>query len=292
VKPVGPILMCRPTYFEVRYAINPWMNGASSSVSPQRAMAQWLALKAEICRSAVVTTIDPQPDLPDFCCTANAGLVCDSIFVASRFLHEQRRLEEEHFTAWFLEHGYDCRRLRDDIVFEGAGDALFDARRRLWVGYGQRSAFEAGAELSRMLDVETVSLRLVDPRFYHLDTCFSPLRNGCVVYFPAAFDRASLAAIERGFPPERRIEVTEQDAAGFACNLVDLGDAVVLNHAGAALRKALGDHGIAVRQVALDEFLKSGGSAKCLTLALRAQAHHVLGRSSKPFHASQAPSVA
>ena len=169
---------------------------------------------------------------------------------------------------WFADRGYACERLDDDVIFEGAGDALTDADGRVWMGHGQRSSVEAAAALRHALHIDVVPLRLVDPRFYHLDTCFCPLSRGGVVFFPAAFDRASVARIEAHFAPDDRIAVTETDATAFACNVVDLGDTVVLNAASQGLQSTLERRGIAVHKVALGEFMKSGGAAKCLVLPL------------------------
>jgi N-dimethylarginine dimethylaminohydrolase len=122
--------------------------------------------------------------------------------------------------------------------------------------------------LAALLDIEVVPLRLVDPRFYHLDTCFCPLANGYTMYFPAAFDDEARALIERHVPPSQRIVVDEADALVFACNAVNLGRIVVLNRASQDLRHRLEGAGFVVIEVALDEFMKAGGAAKCLTLRL------------------------
>jgi N-dimethylarginine dimethylaminohydrolase len=202
--------------------------------------------------------------------TANAGLVFGNAFVPSRFRYSERGGEEPHDRDWFYRHGFDIRELPADIDFEGAGDALFDrgVARRLWVAHGHRSDARAADLLAPLLDVEILPLRLVDPRFYHLDTCFCPLGDGYLMYFPAAFDDASLALIERQVAESQRIVVDEADALHFACNAVNVGKIVVLNRASPALRHRLESAGFAVIEVALDEFMKAGGAAKCLTLRL------------------------
>ena len=131
------------------------------------------------------------------CFTANAGLVHGNTFIASRFLHAERRGEEAPFPRLVrLARLHVHAPRRRIIVFEGAGDALHDASGRIWMGYGQRSSFGAVQALRDSLATEIVALRLVDPRFYHLDTCFCPLRAGGIVYFPGAFSPQSLATIE------------------------------------------------------------------------------------------------
>ena len=111
-------------------------------------------------------------------------------------------------------------------------------------------------------------MRLVDPRFYHLDTCLCPLEGGYLLYFPAAFDEASQKAIADNVPPEKRIEVDAGDAEQFACNAVDLDRNVFMNGASEALQNRLRQAGFTPVLTPLGEFMKSGGAAKCLTLKL------------------------
>jgi N-dimethylarginine dimethylaminohydrolase len=260
--------MCPPTHFDVRYAINPWMKPRGIAVDRQRALDQWTGLKRAIEVHASVAVIEAQPGLPDMCFTANAGFVRGDVFVGSRFLHSERRGEEAYFRDWFASRGYACTRLVEELVFEGAGDALQDAGGRVWMGYGQRSSLGAAQALREALDAEVVALQLIDPRFYHLDTCFCPLRAGGVVYFPGAFSPQSLAMIEDRFARSERIVVAESDATALACNIVDLESVVLLNRASDALRGEFEKRGIEVLEIGLSEFLKSGGAAKCLVLPL------------------------
>jgi N-dimethylarginine dimethylaminohydrolase len=108
----------------------------------------------------------------------------------------------------------------------------------------------------------------MDTRFYHLDTCFCPLEGGYVLYYPPAFDAESQAAIEERIASNRRIAISEEDALAFACNAVNIDATVVVNHATGAFVKALRAKGFEVIQNPLTEFMKAGGSAKCLTLRL------------------------
>jgi N-dimethylarginine dimethylaminohydrolase len=262
-------LMCPPTYFEVAYVINPWMQGNVDRVRGTEATTQWNALHRALGRRAAVELIEPVAGLPDMPFTANAGLVYRDVFVPSRFRHAERRGEEAYFEHWFAAAGFTLRMPPHGLRFEGAGDALLDrGESRLWMGHGHRTDIGCAAALRDMLDIDVVPLRLVDPRFYHLDTCFCPLSGGYLMYFPAAFDAASLAAIEARVPAHRRLAVGEQDALDFACNAVDVGDAVLLNRASGVLSRALRAFGFDTVEVPLGEFMKSGGSAKCLTLRL------------------------
>lgn len=262
-------LMCPPTHFEVAYVINPWMEGQVDNVHRSQAREQWDVLHDALSACADVELVEAGQGLPDMPFTANAGVVLGDVFVPSRFAHNQRRGEEPMFERWFAGHGYRVQRLPGDLPFEGAGDALLDrAVPRLWMGHGHRTDLGCAAQLQDMLDIEVIPLRLVDPRFYHLDTCFCPLQGGVLMYYPAAFDDESRARIEARVPAGMRVPVDEADAGAFACNAVDTGDAVLLNRAGEALVGALRDFGYATVQVPLGEFMKSGGAAKCLTLRL------------------------
>ncbi|HXZ47433.1 MAG TPA: arginine deiminase-related protein [Usitatibacter sp.] len=262
-------LMCPPEYFNVAYVINPWMRGNLRRIDHAAARRQWRALYDALTDRAVVRLVGPQPGSPDMVFTANAGLVKGRRFVASRFRYPERQFEEPYFADWFMDRGYEVSLMPRDVPFEGAGDALFDrAGARLWMGHGHRSIEAARAVLAERLGVEVVLLKLADTRFYHLDTCFCPLEGGYLMYHPAAFDEPSRSAIEERVPASRRIAVGEEDALAFACNAVNVGSTVVMNHATPALVQALGRKGFEVVQTPLSEFMKAGGSAKCLTLRL------------------------
>ena len=262
-------LMCPPDLYDVNYVINPWMEGNVHRSSRQRATEQWRQLHFALTQIARVELVDPQTGSPDMVFTANAGLVHRGIVALSSFLHPERQGEEPHFRKWFDDSGFSVREVPRSTPFEGEGDALFEVDgSRLWAGHGIRSRESSHAQLRQTWDVDVVPLRLVDPRFYHLDTCFCPLFGGYVMYFAAAFDADSLARIEKHFLPRKRITVSEADALRFACNAVNVGRTIVLNHISDALRDQLQSLGFRVVQVVLTEFLKAGGAAKCLALRL------------------------
>ena len=264
-------LMCPPEYFDVAYVINPWMRGNLRNIDNRLAKRQWRGLYDIVQRHARVRLMHPEPSSPDMVFTANAGLVRDKAFIVSRFKHPERQSEEPYFSEWFLEHGYEVFAGPVDVHFEGAGDALFDKGLPvLWLAHGHRSRLEAQAFIAQTMtalaNIEIVALELVDERFYHLDTCFCPLEGGVLLYYPAAFSAASVGAIEARVPAARRIACGNEDAIAFACNAVNIGKLVVVGSASDALVAALAAHGYTVEQNPLSEFMKAGGSAKCLTL--------------------------
>ena len=266
----GPsFLMCSPELYEVNYVINPWMEGNVHASSKREAGAQWEQLRSAISRFARVELVEPQPGSPDMVFTANAGLVRNGVVALSRFLHPERQGEEPHFGKWFGDSGFAVHETPSAMPFEGEGDALFEwDGSRLWAGHGVRTVQCTHRWLMGLWDIEVVSLRLVDPRFYHLDTCFCPLFGGYVMYFPKAFDTESLTKIEQRYPHDKRICVGDSDALRFACNAVNVGRVVVLNEVSGELSRQLEDFGFCVVQVPLTEFLKAGGAAKCLVLRL------------------------
>jgi ornithine--oxo-acid transaminase len=269
VFPEPTFLMCSPKLYDVNYVINPWMAGNVRQASRTQAAAQWEKLHNALTQVARVLLVEPQPGWPDMVFTANAGLVREGVVALSRFLHPERQGEESHFRKWFHDLGFDVCDMPLETPFEGEGDALFEADgSRLWAGHGVRTMQSSHRRLHDLWGVEVISLRLVDPRFYHLDTCFCPLRNGYLLYFPAAFDAESNARIETRYAKEKRVPVGEADALRFACNAINVGRVILLNQVSRELSCQLEARGFQVVQLQLTEFLKAGGAAKCLVLRL------------------------
>jgi N-dimethylarginine dimethylaminohydrolase len=263
------ILMCPPDHFEVAYVINSWMEGQYGKADAALALAQWEALRDVIARHVKVVLQPAQRNLPDLVFTANAGLVLGKKVIVSRFHAAERQGEEKYDRAWFVENGFEILDWPENLPFEGAGDALFDRGKAiLWAGHGFRSDAAGPAVLEKTLGRKTLGLTLVDRRFYHLDTCFCPLKTGYLMYFPQAFDLKSQHLIETHVAPEKRIIVDEVDALKFCCNAVDLDGTVVMNDASESLQQRLREAGFAPVVVQLSEFIKAGGGAKCLTLKL------------------------
>lgn len=268
-EPRARLLMCPPEHYGVAYVINPWMEPHVGLADHKLATRQWNDLRAILAGLADIQEIAPARGLPDMVFTANAGFAHEDTAVVSRFYAPVRRGEELHFRNFFSQRGYRLAPWPDDVFFEGAGDALLDeARGVLWCAHGFRSDPQAAPLLAGIFDVETEPLRLVNPHFYHLDTCLCPLADGGLIYYPAAFDDASRARIEARVPAAHRIEVGEIDAAHFACNAVNVAGRVVMNDASPQLCARLRERGLEPVTTPLGEFLKAGGGAKCLILRL------------------------
>jgi N-dimethylarginine dimethylaminohydrolase len=267
--PRATFLMCPPTLYDVHYVINPWMAGNVHASSRTRAAEQWQRLFDAVRTIADVQLVEPEPGSPDMVFTANAGLERNGTVAISSFFHPERQGEEPHFRRWFQLAGYNVVDTPRTTPFEGEGDALFSTdSTRLWVGFGPRTDTSSHNPLRKIWGTEVTSLHLIDPRFYHLDTCFAPLEGGYVMYFPEAFDQASLAKIEAFYSPEKRIIVSEGDAICFACNAINVDRTIILNNISAGLRHQLESRGFNLIEVTLTEFLKAGGAAKCLVMKL------------------------
>ncbi len=259
-------LMCPPTYYAIEYEINPWMSRLHGA-TPDVAQAQWDNLYRTITGEcgAEVDLLEGVKGLPDLVFTANAGLVHGRTVVLSRFRFPARSGEEPVFAAWFHAHDFMVHELPPDVFFEGAGDAL-TCGPHLFAGYHFRSEIRSHTAVSEILNRRVLSLQLADPRFYHLDTCFCPLADGRLIWYPPAFDTYGRRVVEQYVP--ERIAVSEADAMRFGCNAVCIDRHVIVSAGCARLTAELTDWGFNVHPVNLSEYLKSGGSAKCLTLRL------------------------
>lgn len=259
------ILMCPPDFYGIEYEINPWMSRSRASV-PEKAKQQWKQLYDALgALGVVVELLQPRPGLPDLVFTANAGLMFRERFFSSRFRHEVRARESPYFDAWFADHGFVVEHLPQGMYFEGAGDALFCGS-TLFAGYRIRSDVHGHQHLGKVLDRQVLPLELIDNRFYHLDTCFCPLTAGEAIFYPSAFDDYGRRVLANHVP--RLLAVKEAEAVRFGCNAVVVGKTVVINTGCEQLANDLHAWGYETRSVELDEFLKAGGSAKCLTLRL------------------------
>ena len=274
-------LMCRPEHFAVSYSINPWMDPQSwlrDERAHAAAVAEWAALHRKLTElGGTVELVPPVPGLPDLVFTANAAVVLDRQVLLARFRHPERRREERHFEAAF--RSLQARGLVDAVhklpkglVLEGAGDCVWDQRRKLfWLGYGPRSDAAARGIVEDMFGYDALALELADERFYHMDTALAPLPGGEVMYLSQAFTAQGLSAIHDRVAPHQRIEIGIEDGCRLAANAVCLDHTLVVSDCSDRLRAELKERSYDVVASPLPSFLRSGGSAFCLTLRLDRQ---------------------
>ena len=257
-------LMCRPTYFDVVYRINPWMDPAVA-VDRDRALSQWTAVRETYEHLGhTVELIEPQPGLPDMVFAANGGFVVGDTALVARFRHGERRPETARFRQWFVERGYADVRVATALN-EGEGDLLL-ADDVILAGTGWRSSRRARQEVAARFARPVVGLHLVDPRFYHLDTALAMLGGGRVAYYPEAFRADSRALLERRFPDA--VTVGAADACAFGLNVTSDGHNVVVPAGASGVIRRLAGEGFAVHPVDVSELIKAGGAVKCTTLEL------------------------
>lgn len=270
------VLMAPPDFFEVRDVKNEFMRNNVGNVDRPAARSQWEHIKATFERCGIAThVLNPLPGCEDMVFTANPSFTGrdangTAVCVPGRMAFTSRRPEAAAHAQWCAAHGYEVRELPRDVErFEGTGDSLWHPGRALiWAGEGARTERRAHEALADIFGVPVIRLKLADPRFYHLDTCFCALSDRCVLIYPKAFTTEGLALIHRVFPDV--VEVDEAEATGaFSCNAAAFnGKTVVIQHGAPRTNAELRRRGFDVQEVATDEFLKSGGSVFCLKAAL------------------------
>jgi len=269
----GRVLMTTPEHFRVEYVINPHMEGHIGTVDPERARAQWEALRAVYERLGfTVSTVAGAEGLPDMVFCANQTLPYltpggEKGVVLSRMHAAQRKDEVPHYERFFQSEGYAVDRLDADVPgdFEGMGDALWHpGRYLLWGGYGYRTDRQVYDRFTERHGFPVIPLSLTDPDFYHLDTCLAPLDEDTALIYPDAFDADGLAAIRAHF--RRVIEAPEDDARTlFACNAHSPdGRHVIIQRGCTETNRRLTAAGYEPVEVDTDEYLKSGGSVFCM----------------------------
>jgi arginine dihydrolase len=258
-------LMCPPEHFSVQYAINPWMT-TGEPVDATLAMRQWQGLRDAFCSLGhTVHTIEPVRGLPDMVFAANGATVIGGTVLGARFRYPERAGEAAAYLRWFRGHGYQVIH-EPLIVNEGEGDIVFTGREIL-AGYGFRTEWSAAPELAALFGLPVLSLRLVDPRFYHLDTALCVLDADTAMYYPAAFDHAGQAILGSRFA--ELIEAKDEDAEVLGLNAISDGYHVVLPAQARGLAAQIAARGFEPVPVDMSEFLKAGGGPKCCTLELR-----------------------
>ncbi len=266
-------LMCRPEHFTVSYRINPWME-PTRPTDTARAVAQWQTLyDTYVALGHEVELIDPVPGLPDMVYTANGGFIIDGRALGVKFRVPERRGEERPFMDWFAAHGFDV--VEPGEVQEGEGDFLLVGDVIL-AGTGFRSVGDSHREIAEVFGREVVTLRLIDPRFYHLDTAIAVLdpvegpggvEKANIAYLPSAFDEASQQILAERYPDA--ILVADADGAVFGLNAASDGRHVFISPRASGFDAQLRERGYTPVPVDLSELLLGGGGIKCCTLELR-----------------------
>jgi N-dimethylarginine dimethylaminohydrolase len=253
--------MTSPQFFAVDYAINPWMD-TDNPVDTAVAVEQWEHLRDTYLRLGhVIDLVAPVPGLPDMVYAANGGLILNGTAVVARFKYPQRQQESIAYADWMRSQGYTP--VQTQHVNEGQGD-LLPVGETILAGTGFRTDPRAHAEIAEIFGRPVVSLQLVDPRFYHLDTALSVLDDATIAYYPPAFTESSRAQLETLFPDA--IVVESVDAYVFGLNVVSDGRHVVYPAAAVGFAEQLTQAGFEPIGVEMSELLKGGGSVKCCTL--------------------------
>lgn len=268
-----------PRHFDVSYQINPWMRPDAWRAAPDARRAAAQAASGELISAlkaagGTIETVPSVEGLPDLVFPANAAIVLDGRVLLARFRHPERQGEEPVFRAVFerlRQRGTvdEIVELPDWIYQEGAGDCIWDDDRGLfWVGHGPRSTTNSIEVIADTFGQKVVPLALATDRFYHLDTCFCPLAGGAVLYYPPAFTDDALATIRATIRAEDRIEASDEEAAAFCVNAVNIDRKIIMAKAPDTLRTKLGAHGYELVEIDLAPFILSGGAAFCMTLRL------------------------
>lgn len=260
-KIIKKVLLCPPDHFQIRYQINPWMK-LDNPINQTQAKDQWSKLVNLYQNLAIkIKLIPPQPNLPDMVFTADQGLVKGNLVVMACFRHPQRRPETKIYQDWFEKNGYQTLCLPKGFYFEG-GDAL-EAGDKIVIGHGFRTSPKSLPLLSKLLKTPVIGLRLVNPYFYHLDTCLFIPNPKTAFYYPGAFDQASRKKLSQNF--SNLISLPKEEAFLLATNSLNSDHQAIIPKGTPIFARKLAQLGYRVHQVDINEFTRSGGGIHCLT---------------------------
>lgn len=274
-KPFGGLLFSNPTYFDVKYEINPYMQ---TGVDRLTAHSQWSQIVREARKRTNVTAVDYSTydadtrvsiqDLPDAVFCANHAIpLPEGGFLLSQMHHPERQGEPEYFASWAEESGYEVKRLNTDRSFEGAGDGIWHpGRELLWLGYGYRTDQTVVDELQKRFEFSVIPLELTNEKYYHLDVCFTPLDEDTVLIIPEAFTDVGISNIDSMF--ETVLEVPKSEISTMPGNATVVGDGVFIDKQNTKTIDILSNHGYHVTAVDTTEFQKAGGSVDCVCLLI------------------------
>lgn len=257
-------LLCPPTYFNIEYEINPWMH-IENKVTPNSVNEEYTLLKQTYLELSVqILEIPPQKGLPDMVYTANLGFAKDNIFIVANFKFPQRQKESIYSEQFFSKLGFEIKKLPPEIPWEGEGDFL-KAGNKYFMGHGKRSSLKAKDYLSEILQGQVVPLKLIDPYFYHLDMCFFPLDANTVTINPRSFEPEGVETIRQHF--KTVIETSPEDNQTMACNAEIVGNTIVVAESlSQELKDKYGALGYKTKELPMYQYIKGGGSIKCLSL--------------------------
>jgi len=241
------------------------VDGPALPTDTSLAVTQWETLyQTYLDLGFDVQLVDPIEGLPDMVYAANGGFVIDNIAYGASFTHPERQPEGPAYMEWFAANGFDVRDPQN--INEGEGDFLLVGDRIL-AGTGFRSASNSHEEIAGIYGREVVTLNLVNPSFYHLDTAIAVLDDTNIAYLESAFDEASLAKLRSLYPDA--ILATEEDAAVLGLNSYSDGYNIVIASRAKDFERQLRERGYNPIGVDLSELLLGGGGVKCCTLELR-----------------------
>jgi N-dimethylarginine dimethylaminohydrolase len=271
------VLMCSPDYFDIVDEKNVHMHAQIGSVEKQKALDQWTALKQtyesliQLGALEEIQVLAGDKDCEDMVFAANQTLPWyDGKVILSNMYHESRKREVKHYAHFFLQQGYQCLPLAEKMVFEGMGDAIpHPSKKLIYGGFGHRTELAVYAQISHMLDCPIVTLEMINPKFYHLDTCFLPINQYTVMLCKEAFTEEAYAKIKSLFIEV--IDIPEYLAANtFALNAhiipTQNGVQAIIEKKASEVTQLLQDRNIRVWPVDTSEFMKSGGSVFCMKM--------------------------
>ncbi len=265
------VLMCRPDFYTVNYKINPWMD-PSNPTDTALAVEQWHTLyRTYLDLGFTVELVDPVDGLPDMVYAANGGFVLDNKAYGANFTYAERQPEGPAYMDWFRANGYEVHVPKE--TNEGEGDILLVGDVIL-AGTGFRTDVSSHREIAEIFGRDVITLELVNPSFYHLDTAIAvldpspePGQKANIAYLPSAFSESSRAVLEERYPDA--IIVSEEDAAVLGLNSYSDGYNIVIAARAKGFEKQLRDRGYNPIGLDLTELLLGGGGVKCCTLELR-----------------------
>lgn len=255
------VLLCHPSYFEVKYQINPWMK--VGSVNKSLALKQWNKLKEVYEDLGIkVSVIDQDKDFPDMVFATDQGIINGNKILLANFKYRERKGETNIYKNYFLKNNYEIHELPSLINLEGGDVVSFEDA--IFLGNGFRTSISSSKYLKKFLHKKIYSLNLVDPYFYHLDTCLFVLDRGHAFYFSKAFDEKSKKILKQLIP--NLIPLTKKEAFSFTANCVVLGKNILVQKGNKKFNNNLKELGYKIIEIDVSEFIKAGGGIHCLTL--------------------------